>query len=231
MYFDKLKLWNHIGGAAVLHIAPELHLAEKIQELRPRQYVKGDLVPNAPDIETLDVTAIRYADESFDFLICNHVLEHVPDDRKALSEFYRVLKPGARAVLQTPFSRLLTYSFCDPAINTDALRTRFYFQEDHVRLYGRDLFSRIEEAGLKVQTIQSNRTATVSGDRGVFTSRGLSINSAKIKGVTKRNSRLKRNITKALAIMQLDNTGAVNNGRHPKVSVLMMTYNRAKYVG
>jgi SAM-dependent methyltransferase len=130
MYFAKLNLWNHIGGAAVLHIAPEMHLAQKIQELHPRQYVRGDLVPNAPDIKRLDVTAIPYADESFDFLICNHVLEHVPDDRKALSEFHRVLKPGARAVLQTPFSRLLTYSFCDPAINTDALRTRFYFQED-----------------------------------------------------------------------------------------------------
>jgi hypothetical protein len=152
MYFDKLNLWDYIRGAAILHIAAETDLAAKIQDLRPSLYVKGDLIPNGPGIEKIDITDIPHADGSFDFIICNHVLEHVPDDRKALSEFHRVLRPGAHAVLQTPFSRLLKYSFCDPAINSDNLRRRFYLQEDHVRLYGMDLFTRIEEAGFKLHT-------------------------------------------------------------------------------
>jgi ubiquinone/menaquinone biosynthesis C-methylase UbiE len=98
-------------------------------------------------MEAIDATQIPHPNESVDFLICNHVLEHVPDDRRALSEFYRVLRRGGHAVLQTPFSPILCNAFEDGGITSDDLRNICYGQEDHVRLYGQDLFTRIEAAG------------------------------------------------------------------------------------
>ena len=149
MYFDALNLWDRFREAAVLHIAPESHLAERIYQHAPKLYVRGDLAPD-PGTEMLDVTAIPYPAYHFDFVVCNHVLEHVLDDRRACSELFRVTKQGGCAVLQTPYSPVLQNSFVDPAIDTDALRNRYYAQEDNVRLYGRDLFARITEAGFRL---------------------------------------------------------------------------------
>jgi SAM-dependent methyltransferase len=151
MYFDKLNLWARVTGSSVIHFAPEDKLAQRIMSQKPALYVKADLFPNSPGVERIDITAIPRPGESFDLLICNHVLEHVHDDRRALSEIFRVLKPGGNAILQTPFSFFLSNTFCDPSINTDALRNRYYAQEDHVRLYGRDLFTRIEGSGLSLR--------------------------------------------------------------------------------
>ena len=147
MYFDALQLWERMKDATVLHFAPEENIEIRIEKEKPRVYVKADLSPGKSDIQKIDVTDIPFSDCHFDFIICNHVLEHVLEDRLALSELFRVLKPGGWAVLQTPFSTLLANSFCDPAIDSDDLRKFFYGQEDHVRVYGRDLFSKIGEAG------------------------------------------------------------------------------------
>lgn len=151
MYLDKLNLWIRLTGSSVIHFAPEDKIAKRIMSQNPALYVKADLVPGSLDIEKIDITAIPKPNESFDLLICNHVLEHVPDDRRALSEIFRILKPGGYAILQTPYSSFLSNSFSDSSINTDALRLRYYGQEDHVRLYGRDLFARIEGSGLSVR--------------------------------------------------------------------------------
>jgi SAM-dependent methyltransferase len=103
-------------------------------------------------VERIDVTRIPYGDASFDWVLCNHVLEHVPDDALALREIRRVLRPGGTAVLQTPFASGLEKSLEDAGeIGTDAKRTEFYGQEDHVRLYGRDLFERIQAAGFRLE--------------------------------------------------------------------------------
>jgi ubiquinone/menaquinone biosynthesis C-methylase UbiE len=150
MYFDRLKLWDAIPGGAVLHVAPENYLRDAIARLAPQEYVRGDLFPASDDLQKINVTAIAYPDEHFDLVICNHVLEHVPDDRRAMMELHRVLKKGRHAVLQTPFSAFLSSSFQDPNINTDELRKKFYGQEDHVRLYGQDLFTRLDGAGFEV---------------------------------------------------------------------------------
>jgi SAM-dependent methyltransferase len=149
MYFDKLGLWDAIKGGRVLHVAPEAKLAERIAASEPAEYVKGDIAPG-PDRIKLDVTAIAFPDEYFDLVICNHVLEHVPDDGRAMAELFRVLKPGGRAVLQTPFSPVLAHTFQDPGIDTDEKRCLFYGQEDHVRLYGQDLFEKLKGAGFSV---------------------------------------------------------------------------------
>ena len=150
MYFDRLGLWPKIQDGNVLHFAPENHLLTRIAEQHPQTYIKADLTPSSSDIQPIDVTEIPFDDDSFDMIICNHVLEHVPNDTKALSELFRVLKPGGCAVLQTPYSGVLQNSFCDPAVNTNELRNRLYGQEDHVRVYGRDLFLMIEQAGFEL---------------------------------------------------------------------------------
>jgi len=152
LFFEKLGFWDKLTGASVLHLAPEKRLATRIEACSPARYVKGDLVPAREGIEKIDVTGIPYPNDAFDWVFCNHVLEHVPDDAKALSELFRVLKPGGIAILQTPFAAGLEKSLEDPAeINTDEKRIEFYGQEDHVRLYGKDLFERIKAAGFQLE--------------------------------------------------------------------------------
>lgn len=147
MYFDRLGIWRQFEAASVLHFAAESSIERRIMEQKPREYIKADLNPKATDVREIDATAIPFQKDTFDWVICNHVLEHISDDRRALKEIFRVLKAGGRAVLQTPYSMVLAQTFCDPAIDTDEMRMRYYGQEDHVRVYGRDLFLRMEEAG------------------------------------------------------------------------------------
>ncbi len=152
LFFEKLGFWDRLAGAAILHFAPEKRLAIRIEACRPARYVKGDLVPAREGVEKMDVTAIPYAADTFDWVLCNHVLEHVPDDARALREIYRVLKPGGTAILQTPYASGLAKTLEDAAeIDTDEKRVEFYGQEDHIRLYGRDLFDRIRAAGFALE--------------------------------------------------------------------------------
>lgn len=167
MYLDRLKLWDTIRMGAVLHIAPERHLRDLIARLRPKEYVQGDMFPESPDVQKIDVTAIGYPAEHFDFVICNHVLEHVPEDRQAMRELYRVLKRGGNAVTQVPFSTILTHSFEDPGINTDELRSKFYGQEDHVRVYGQDVFERLKEVGFAVD-LQTHQAVLADIDPDLY---------------------------------------------------------------
>ena len=155
LFFEKLGLWEKVRGADVLHIAPEKRLAVRIEACGPAKYVKGDLVPAREGVERLDVTAIDYSDASFDWVICNHVLEHVPDDARALRELFRVLRPGGIAVLQTPFAAALDRTReQEEGIDTDDKRLDVYGQEDHVRLYGTDLFARISAAGFDLELLK-----------------------------------------------------------------------------
>jgi len=166
LYLDRLKLWDRLRGAAVLHFAPERNLCKRIKECGPSRYVQADFYPEDlygknPEIERVDATNIQYHKETFDAVICNHVLEHVPDARKALSEFHRVLKPGGFAILQTPFSNRLAQTIEDPGIDTEALRLAVYGQEDHARLFGRDFLKFIEEAGFQLQLCRHTDVATL----------------------------------------------------------------------
>lgn len=147
LYFDALDLWSRFDGARVLHIAPERKLRERIENLRVKQYVAADLFPADDTIQRVDVTDIQFEDGAFDVVICNHVLEHVPDDRAAMRELRRVLASGGIAVLQTPYSTRLESAIEDPGVDDDDARWLLFGQEDHVRLYGRDLFTRLADAG------------------------------------------------------------------------------------
>jgi ubiquinone/menaquinone biosynthesis C-methylase UbiE len=98
----------------------------------------------------MDITSIPCADDSFDFVLCSHVLEHVPDDAGAMREIRRVLKPGGAAVLQHPIERARAETYEDWSIATEAGRREAFNQEDHVRVYGADFRDRLERAGLAV---------------------------------------------------------------------------------
>jgi SAM-dependent methyltransferase len=155
MYFDALDLWKTLPQRNILHFGPyEKKLVQRIMAFQPRHYVRADLYPPSADVEEIDVTHIQYADNYFDFILCCHVLEHVPDDARALSELYRVLKPGGYAILQTPFSRVLHKSWEDDGIAKTELQQACYGQENHVRLYGIDLFAKIEAAGFTLDLQQ-----------------------------------------------------------------------------
>jgi len=156
LYLDKLGLINIFHQANVLHFAPETWISKIIANQLPRRYVKADLYPTASDIETIDMLAIQYPDATFDFVIANHVLEHVQDEQKALSELYRVLKPGGLAILQTPYCAKLHHTFCDAGIDDDESRLQAYGQEDHVRLYGADIFERFQSVGF-VSRVQQHK--------------------------------------------------------------------------
>jgi SAM-dependent methyltransferase len=113
------------------------------------RYTRADL--DHPLAEHVDITDIQFPDDSFDVIICNHVLEHVPDDRRAMREVYRVLAPGGWAILQVPIDRAMERTLEDPAIVAPEDRLRVYGDEDHRRLYGRDYVERLEDAGFEVR--------------------------------------------------------------------------------
>ncbi|AND69572.1 hypothetical protein ATSB10_21180 [Dyella thiooxydans] len=147
MYLKKTNMLAGMRGKSVLHFAPEKRLAPRIIDVAPARYVPCDLYPSSPDVQRVDMLQMQFADQSFDLVIANHVLEHVDDDMRALNEVRRVLKPGGYAILQTPYSEKLHRTWQDPGIDTDAARLQAYGQADHVRLFGRDIFDRIASQG------------------------------------------------------------------------------------
>lgn len=154
MYFDKLNLWDLVRNRNVLHFAPEAHLSKRIEKEKPALYVKADLFPANQTVRKEDATNISFPDETFDLVLANHILEHIPDYKKALHEIWRVLRPGGTAILQTPFSKVLKNNFEDVGINTPALRAYFYAQHDHVRVYGEEEFMKaFENAGFTLRIV------------------------------------------------------------------------------
>lgn len=132
----------------IVHFAPERRISRRIVEARPAQYIRCDLHAVGPDIRTVDIQDMPFEDESVDLLVANHVLEHVDDDRMAVREIHRVLAPGGAAILQTPYSPVLEATWEDGGIRSPAARLQAYGQEDHVRLFGRDVFDRFSACGL-----------------------------------------------------------------------------------
>jgi SAM-dependent methyltransferase len=136
-------------ASIVLHIAPEPALRPLFERIRDVDYRGGDLLGEFGNLR-LDVTELSFPDATFDVVVCNHVLEHVPDDRRAMSELRRVLKPGGWALLQVPdVDSPVTDE--DPACTDPQARLARFGQRDHVRRYGWDYVQRLGKAGFDVK--------------------------------------------------------------------------------
>jgi SAM-dependent methyltransferase len=129
----------------VLHFAPEAGMGDRLRSVHGARYVTADIEPGRADVTT-DIGDLPFADESFDVILCVHVLEHVADDRAAMREMRRVLRRDGWAIVQVPVQRDVTIE--DPDEDDPAERLRRFGQDDHVRIYGTDFFDRLREAGL-----------------------------------------------------------------------------------
>jgi hypothetical protein len=136
----------------VLHFAAEPGLAKRLRKSFGDQYTPCDLHPTRR-MEKIDATDIKLPDASVDGIITSHVLEHIPDDREAMGEMARVLKPGGWALVIVPIG--LHHTHEDPNVTTAAQRLKVFGQHDHVRIYGYDVKDRLEQAGLQVEEHRS----------------------------------------------------------------------------
>ncbi|MFC2102446.1 class I SAM-dependent methyltransferase [Bacteroidota bacterium] len=138
----------------VLHIAPEGCLRSLLMSLPNIEYRSGVKYYEGyyydRNVNLMDVTSLPFDAESFDVVICNHVLEHIDDDKKAVNEIHRILKPGSFAILQVPISKKLKETYYDPSIQSAEEREKAYGQFDHVRIYGQDYPKFLELNGFKV---------------------------------------------------------------------------------
>jgi SAM-dependent methyltransferase len=137
----------------VLHIAPEACFIERFEKVHGDHYITADIESPLAKVK-MDIHQIPFEEHTFDVVLCNHVLEHVENDIKAVSEIHRVLKPGGFAILQVPFfPPLPTETFENPTITDKREREKVFGQDDHVRKYGLDYSKRLERGGLEVEEI------------------------------------------------------------------------------
>lgn len=130
----------------VLHIAPEQEFLRKFKKMKNLDYTSADLFSPIVDVKA-DILDLPFEDESFDVIFCNHVLEHIEDDRKAMSELYRVMKKGGWGILQVPMKNSLEKTYEDFTITDPKERQKHFGQYDHVRWYGMDYFDRLKAVG------------------------------------------------------------------------------------
>jgi len=149
----KKKLGIQSKAIRLLHVAPERMLERYLSGLKRLEYTTADLSGKNVMVK-MDITDIPYSDNFFGGIICNHVLEHIPDDRRAMRELHRVLEPGGWAILQVPMSKFLTKTLEDPSVVTDADRERVYGQCDHVRVYASDYVDRLTSVGFAVEVFR-----------------------------------------------------------------------------
>jgi SAM-dependent methyltransferase len=136
----------------VLHFAPEQAFLDKFRKLNSIDYTTTDLNSPIADVKA-DICDLPFEDNSFDFIICNHVLEHIPDDTQAMKELYRVLAPNGVAIMQVPYDREREVTFEDNSITHPKERAKIFGQYDHVRVYGMDYFSKLASVGFKIEAV------------------------------------------------------------------------------
>ena len=143
----------------VLNVAPEEILQNKLRALPNIEYLSIDL-ESPLAMKKMDVTKLELPDASYDVIFCNHVFEHIPDDKAAMRELRRVLKPSGWAILQTPVDLKRELTDEDSSITDPAERLRRFGQTDHIRVYGRDFFDRLQKNGWQVSRDRFVQTLT-----------------------------------------------------------------------
>ena len=134
----------------VLHIAPEQEFLRKFKKMKNLEYTSADLFSPIVDVKA-DILDLPFEDESFDVIFCNHVIEHIIDDKKAMSELYRVMKKGGWGILQVPMKNSLEKTYEDFTITDPKERQKNFGQYDHVRWYGMDYFDRLKSVGFDAE--------------------------------------------------------------------------------
>lgn len=141
----------------VLHFAPEQAFHKRFRNLKNLSYTTTDLNSPIADVKA-DICDLPFSDNEFDFIICNHVLEHIPDDTTAMKELYRVLAPGGIAILQVPLENDRATTFEDDSITDPKERAKIFGQYDHVRIYGMDYFEKLASVGFSVEAVDYTTT-------------------------------------------------------------------------
>ena len=136
----------------VLHFAPEQAFYKRFRKMKNLDYTTTDLNSPIADVKA-DICELPFQENEFDFLICNHVLEHITDDTKAMKELFRILKPGGTAIIQVPFDHDRKTTFEDNSITDPKERAKIFGQYDHVRVYGMDYFDKLRAVGFHVESI------------------------------------------------------------------------------
>ena len=136
----------------VLHFAPEQAFYEVFRNQKNLDYTTTDLLSPLADVKA-DICNLPFQDNQYDVIFCNHVLEHIPDDTKAMHELFRVLKPGGMAILQIPQDLNRAETFADDSITDQKERAKIFGQYDHVRIYGRDYFDKLRTVGFQVNEV------------------------------------------------------------------------------
>jgi len=152
----KTNLFDHDGKLKLLHVAPESIFYNRfvndpsIEYFPCAKFGEGynDMYPSGT--LNVDITDMQFPDHEFDVIYCSHVLEHIPEDRKAIQELYRVLKPGGWGMLQVPLDATRDTTYEDFSITQPAEREKAFGQADHVRVYGKDYRERLNSAGFFV---------------------------------------------------------------------------------
>ncbi len=157
LYLQAIGLPASLAGAKILHLAPEVHLERQLAACQPAVYVRGDLFPSRSNQVRVDLENMTFADHSFDLIVCNHVLEHVQFPDQALAECWRCLEPGGMLIAQTPFSPLLKQTLELNVKPSPEFSTRYFGQDDHLRLFGADIEARFNRAGFEGQLMAHER--------------------------------------------------------------------------
>lgn len=160
----RIKLRQNTGTSSalkVLHFAPEQEFYKRFKKQTNIEYTTTDLLSPLADIKA-DICNLPFEDTTYDIIFCNHVLEHIPDDTKAMQELYRVLKPGGMGIFQIPQDLSRATTFTDNTIVDQKERAKIFGQYDHVRVYGRDYFEKLRSIGFKV--IEEDYTNKIAGD-------------------------------------------------------------------
>jgi SAM-dependent methyltransferase len=145
----KLRDAETNSALKVLHFAPEQAFYKLFRNQKNLDYTTTDLFSPLADVKA-DICNLPFQDNQYDIILCNHVLEHIPDDTKAMQELYRVLKPGGMAILQIPQDLSRATTFADDTITDQKERAKIFGQYDHVRIYGRDYFDKLRSIGFTV---------------------------------------------------------------------------------